>query len=479
MGFRKWMIDKFAGEIIESRLKEEVAKLASDIVNKKQYERLSKRGPGDLPKIQHSKHLALAHYLYLSNPLARRMMEYQKVYVIGDGIIWKAPDDETRKVIQKHWDDPVNRWQIKQNQRALELGLWGEQIYPVFVNKETGHVKLGVINPMSVENVLTDPENAEIKIAVEATIKDGAYGTKKKKYFIIQDPKSTEPLDTDGEENYCFYYSVNGLSNTNRGFSDLLSLEDWIDAYDKIVFDFVERSSFLQSFLWDITMEGAGKEILDKKRNELETEPPNAGSFLVHDQNETWKALTPDLRSRENIEEARHIRNIVLAGMGYPEYWFAEGEKTTRATALAQGAPTLKVLEERQAVIKNIVRDVLTFQAYQAQARGMIKKETSIEVFVDMPELAVQEYDKVFGALVKLVQALALAVERKLMTHKLSIIVLDRYLFRAGFEFSSDDQIKELTEMVAKNDYERLGETMRKFDKLKKYRKEGKKKGTA
>ena len=41
------------------------------------------------------------------------------------------------------------------------------------------------------------------------------------------------------------------------------------------------------------------------------------------------------------------IKNMNLAGAGFPEHWFAEGGNVNRASALEMGEPTLKTLIEQ------------------------------------------------------------------------------------------------------------------------------------
>jgi hypothetical protein len=465
MSIKSWIAEKIAGDYINDRIVEAVDRVSNgDKAEPRKWERLSKKKSGDLTPRTHRRHLELARYLYFSSPLARRMLEYQKVFIIGNGINWTTPDKETREVLKEHWTDRVNDWKKKQGRRALELSLWGEQIYPVFINEQTGRVKLGSINPRKVDSVKTSEENSEERVEVE--ISSSGSTAYKKTYRIIQDPLANDIINTDGKENYCFYFSVNDLSITSRGYSDLLCLEDWLDAYENIVFDFVERSKYLQSFLWDVEIEQGTPKQIKNRRKELETDPPESGSFLVHSDREKWDAMTPDLKSQENIEEARHIRNIILSGMGFPEYYFASGRETTRATALAQGDPTLRVLEHRQLEIKSMVEDILLFQAKQAQLRGMIDREKKITVSVELPELAIRNYDKLYGALSKLVQSLSVAVDRELVTRERSIKILNQFLNRAGFEFDGEEDLKKLSDKAVENDYQKLGRTIRRYESL-------------
>src|SRR3990172_1463021 len=64
--------------------------------------------PRDLSPTMHARMQQVAYYLYLTNPLAHRIVEYLKNYVVGDGVTVKADDPAAAQVIERFWQDPVN-----------------------------------------------------------------------------------------------------------------------------------------------------------------------------------------------------------------------------------------------------------------------------------------------------------------------------------------------------------------------------------
>ena len=75
----------------------------------------------DLDPLTQDRMQDIAFYLYDSNPLAHRIIEMTKDFVIGDGFTVKADDPEVQKVLEKHWNDPVNNWEFKQDQKAFDI----------------------------------------------------------------------------------------------------------------------------------------------------------------------------------------------------------------------------------------------------------------------------------------------------------------------------------------------------------------------
>jgi hypothetical protein len=444
------LISRIGSSIIESKVKAEVERIQESIDRQEEgYRRLTAQDYRDLTPITHEKHLKLAYYLYLSNPLARRILEYTKVYVVGKGIKVIAEDTNTNKIVQNYWTDTDNNWDLKQGKRVLELGLFGEQIYPAFV-APNGHVKTGFIDPMKVAQVRLDIENPERKVAVEVYNQWSAeprvypiirWDDKEKRYYPPRDP-ITGLAGT-------FYFDVNSVTGASRGFSDLLSLEDWIDAYDQIVFKFVERTSLIQQFIYDVTLKGAGAAEVRKRQKDIDKLRPKAGAFVVHSDKEEWEAVTPDLRARENIEEARHIKNIILAGAGYPEFFFAEGEMTTRATALAQGAPTYKVLLERQTYVKYMITEIIKYVIWQAKQNQALNKDASDKFQVIMPDLELIEYTTSAAALASVATALSISLDQNLVTTETAQAVFAFSIGKLGLEVDSKAELKKLKEILS------------------------------
>jgi hypothetical protein len=212
------------------------------------YRRLSQRKTRDLEPYTRDRMLKMVYYLWVQNPMARSIVEFKKDYVVGRGLEFKAKDDRVQEVLRAHWNDGINRWGRRQHRTVRELFMWGEQIWPVFVQEHTGRVRLGTIDPAQVKEVVVDPLNVEIPIGVK--IRGDAvkreYKLKTALALFDESDLSDEAVKlragmTDGQ---CFYFSINKLSNSTRGLSDLIQVVDVIDMYDECQFICVVQLKF-------------------------------------------------------------------------------------------------------------------------------------------------------------------------------------------------------------------------------------------
>jgi hypothetical protein len=78
----------------------------------------------------------------------------------------RGADEENQKALDRFWKDPINEMAIKLPKKARELAMFGEQLWPVFVNEEDGMVRLGYIDPKIIDIVVTDPDNREQPIGI-------------------------------------------------------------------------------------------------------------------------------------------------------------------------------------------------------------------------------------------------------------------------------------------------------------------------
>ena len=441
---------------VEARLKRLLEQWLPDVTDRPGDEgfRRITQTEKDFSPPAHDRHLRIAYNLYVTNPMAHRIVEIVKDFVIGDGASYQAKDERVRKVLDRFWNDPVNHLDIKQFNKVMELGLYGEQIYPVFVNGFNGRVRLGYIDPFNVEQVVPDPGNPEVirsvvlKTGRELVVKerDPATGrvstVPKKELRVIHvdgNPRSRSYGRLVGD---CFYFAVNRVSNATRGFSDLTHLLDWIDIYDQLLFAHMERLNYLRAFVWDVMLEGAGKEELRLKKKELQMNPPKAGAWMVHNEKEKWTAVTPDLKATEHTEEEKKVRAFILGGAGIPPHWFGEGEDVNRATALAMDTPVFRMLKARQRYVRFMFEHILHFVIDQAILRRILPEDANSDagVSVVLPEFSARDEAQMAQTFAHLTNALTVARSQNWISDETAARLVALLAGRLGVEVDPDEE---------------------------------------
>jgi len=385
----------------------------------------------DLTPLTQDRMFEICYYLYDTNPFAHRLLEMTKDFVIGEGITFQARDDNVQEVLQRFWDDPVNAWEMKQGQRILELGLYGEQYYPTAVRDVDGFVRMGYLDPQSVAEVKTDEDNVEKQTKV---VRKGEAGAEGKSYDVIgidEKPKSKTQGKMVGD---IFAFQINKVANSTRGRSDLFSLADWIDGYDQFLFNRLERSHLMNVFLWDVELKGMKQKGIDKWLREQSA--PKPASIRAHNEFVNWKAIVPDLGASDASEEAKLFKNQILGGAGFPPHWYAGGEGITRATALEMSTPIMKRLKTRQRYFKWMITLIFVYVIDQAVIHGKVgvTDKTDKRFVVSMPKLLEKDFYTLSLGMKFVMEAITTAQEKKWIEDRTAKRIFQELMERLGLE---------------------------------------------
>jgi len=417
----------------------------------------------DLAPLMQDKMIELAWYLYDRNPLAKRLINLTKVFVVGEGLKVQAEDEQVQAWLDAFWDDPINRLDLELPDYVKELGLFGEQLYRTTENPVDGSLRLWYIDPSEIDQVIyggaPDDESGSdrsIAIPIEVLLKQKfgeATGPRLQVYRPDEDPNSATFGRPRGN---CFYFAINKAKRSARGRSDIFAQADWLDAYEQLLFAGVDRSQLLNSFIWDVELKGFTQEQIDEW---LQTygKRPRSGSLRAHNENVVWKAEAPDLGSQDMTEMTRLFKNHILGTSGFPEHWFAEGGQTNLATAGEMGMPTVKTLKERQKFVKHMLLSMCTVVIDRGVAHGSLPAGVNRALSITAPELEVRDSTKLGAAVSQVAAALSLAIQESWITKETAARVFANMVSQLGQDVDADEELEKLAAGLQANEADYAG----------------------
>ena len=139
--------------------------------------------------------IEVAYFLWKTNPLANWIIEVVTAFVSAKGLPVSCDNDDVKKVLEDFWYDPVNRMDIHWENFVRELGIYGEQCWPVFVAQQTGRVRMGYIDPALIRNVYADPHNVKIKVGLTV---GSTNAEKARRMAIVLDGENEAFLSEEG-----------------------------------------------------------------------------------------------------------------------------------------------------------------------------------------------------------------------------------------------------------------------------------------
>ena len=362
----------------------------------------------DLTPVTQERARTVSRYLHRQNPLARRMVEIMADFVVGDGLTYVCVDPNVQEIVDEFWADPEMKMDLRHRDLVVDLAVNGELFLRAY--EKNGKVLLGYIDPARVKEVHKDNENAFVD--KEITIYTKRYQAGEEVVQIMQPIPSSAGMDFEGE---IFAYFINRPVGATRGTPDSLALADWIDGYDSIMFNAVDRANLMNTFIWDVTLKNAdGEQVQDWSRNHLIS--PKPGTVRVHNDYETWQAVSPTLGASETETISRLVKNLILGGAGVPEAWFADGDAANRSTVAEQGAPTYRMLTARQRLIGSIFEEIAQFVIAKAIQSGRLSKSVDRSCIVVLPDPSVEDTKGIAAALPQLMGALSAATSSKFIS---------------------------------------------------------------
>jgi hypothetical protein len=478
----KKIIDNYIDDKINQRVKESIVSEDEDST----WRRItSQERDRDLSPLKQDKMIKIVDWLRERNPMAGKILTLYADFVLGDGVKIKADKVEGREKeqeafqgeIDKFWK--MNDWELTQFDKIEELSGYGEQIYHANVNDMNGDIMLSPCPPETINKVLKDKKfySKLDKIVFYSRFSESE--AEKTKDIIRMRPNVLRDTTNETQVEHglslqgdVFFFSVNRGTFGTRGKSDILSLADWLDIYDRTLYTMTERVVFLLSFLWDITIEGAGEEELKKRKAELQLDPPTPGSFNFHNQREKWEPSSPDLKGRDFQDHIKTVMNMLSGGSRFPEHWlFGRGENTNKASASEMSEPTLRQMKRRQKYVTFMFRQMIDYLIQQKINKGIFKG--SIEDFpytVIIPEASKKEASIIAEAFAKMAPALSISTMNEFLSNETATKVLSTIIEQMGIEVDIAAEIKKAKEnpdLQAENVQEAIKNFVEQIEKKK------------
>ncbi len=372
----------------------------------------------DLSPVKHDRMLRIAHYLWRSNPIAKRAISNMRAFVASEGFRLRAtsPNENYRAQMQReldrHWE--LWRWDEMLTKRVETLAVEGEWIYLVLPpSRFSGHSVPGKILPELVQDIQRDPMDAETlrTIVLSAPVK-------------IHQPDGTVRVTSELEivhrgsdgmlRGDVLYLATNQLSGQTRGWSDLLCVADWLDQLDTLLFTEVERVQFQRAFVWSVEIDAESEEALERRKEELKGEgPPSPGTVLAHSKTEQWQCLSPNLQMQDSVTFIKFVMMICFGGLSMPEHYFAEGGDVNKATSTNMTPPIFAWVRDRKRAVRLFMETAAELAVQNLVEVGVLSSipeaHRTWEVVSRDPERTA--YDVLGQMLSTLAQALTLAVE--------------------------------------------------------------------
>ncbi len=358
------IVERVAGRYIADRVA--MAVKANDATWSFLVDRAS--GPSDLSYGERQEQLADALEAWRVNALARRIVSLTTDYVVGSGISVESSTPWVDAWVQRFWNHRKNKMGVRALALCDELTRSGE-LFPVLsTNRLDGMSYVRSVPARQIDQIQTQ---------------DGDYETAL--FFHEVDPRRLNVIGREwlsfdnpdralvgGSSQVMLHLAINRPVGATRGSGDLDPILKWLKRYNAFLEARLALNLHASAFVYDVTVKGATPDQLAKRKSEL-ANPPQAGSVLVHGDDEEWNVARPQIAGWDASPDGRAVLGMVATGSATPAHWLNNLEANTQATASEMGGPALRHYQHRQKIFGDFLMD-LTFAALeQARACGTLR----------------------------------------------------------------------------------------------------------
>ena len=360
---------------------------------------------------------------YRVSPLGRAIIDTYTAFCVGDsGVRPQSDVPAVQAALDRFWNDPANA----ESPRAVSNASMtisnpmnetsSETAIETMVGDMSGVVRLSPVDPHQVKDV-------------ELWAGNPLWHDQ----LIVRDGEAQKPLQivyrndlTELREGQVLWLPSWHTSHFDRrGIPFMAPIIDWVDAYDQMLWNLVDRTKLARHIVFDVTLKGAEQKDIDKFiQDRGGVHAPASGTVEVHNDTVEWKPMQPALGSYEDTNTTRALMTQVAGGAGLARTWLAEPEGSNRATALTMAEPVRRRVGGVQNLWLGFMRELCAYQVDQLVARDRLpmtvdmngRQVPTSEAFTMIgPEIAAADAQMKSAVLVNLGTGLGALVQAEIL----------------------------------------------------------------
>jgi hypothetical protein len=357
------------------------------------------------------------------NPLVKQAGNLLVNYTIGRGVsLTAANKTRVARIVDELVQNPTNQ-QTFFGYMAMSDFLKGAftdglAVLVMFPDEKEGALELGSIDPLLIEDVITDPDNWRIPKWVKVKRPAGEYDFNAGSYAATTDDehvwyrewRNTDDLDPSGKkapkkvEPGLVMLCRRGKSKL--GESEVESALDWVNAHREFMENRATITRAAATFVWKKKRKNSTAQDIQAEVTRLQSSlqvgpggydanPPNApGSTIVENDYTNLEWMKNDTGGANSLADERILRMMAGSGMGgIPNHYFGDEANANLATATAMELPLLKMYESWQKWLGDIISDVVTFALETAHEAGNLGPRDDAKKYSDRTTTAQQVLD--------------------------------------------------------------------------------------
>jgi hypothetical protein len=368
----------------------------------------------------------------MKNLLAKRLIRLRVNYVIGNGLSVISERPEIAIAIGRWWSDPYNNWAKRLAPRLFDLYTRGEWLHRPLIDS-AGFVRIGDIDTDVIADVLMDErDHGVVDAVVIREIQDGIRTYKNKTVPVIRQ-RLDEDNNLDKEPSGdLFYFAINRASTQTRGSSELTSLLDYLEAFDKAFYARIDMVRALSSVYFDLEIEGMSEEGMRNYAGQNKQLPPKPGTVWTHSPTMQMKPMTPDFRSSDMEKEMKLFQSLITGSDGWPGMLFDDAGGAGRAVGSEMVDSAMRNVVALQQEIDPMLSDEIDYYLNSMGFRSRSRKEGTKMYRIVWAKPSIRETQRFAPAIERIAKTLDMAGKSRLLTRDEQRAILIQQIQQLG-----------------------------------------------
>lgn len=271
---------------------------------------------------------------YRSNPMATAVIDTIVAFAVGDsGVTWQATNPEVAEVVRDFWTDPANR--LGQHQELLLRSqlLIGESLFEMLEGSSSGVIRYSPVEPSLIKDVTLRHGNPmwPDKVILPARLEE----SDDRAWDIVQ--VNDDTMLREGKA--MFWAPWRTLSTDVRGMPYMMAILDWLDNYDTVLSNLIDRTALMRHLAYSVKVEGDQSDIDAYVQARGGIHVPPSGTIEVHNESVEWKSISAQTGAMEDTVANQSVLTNIASGAGLSKIWLAEPDGANRATSMSMAEP--------------------------------------------------------------------------------------------------------------------------------------------
>lgn len=407
----------------------------------------------DLPATTQSDIMERSLLMRKMNPLARRYIDLMRELLTSSDWGVTAEEEAVQEVLTGFWDGPFNQWPQWLGSYSDVIATTGTLVFPLWVNKLDGQVKLGYADPSEISDVFAMPGNPRLLINAKWTPEGKNEGMELPIVRPVTDRKEKDHgllMAHDPRENKrpagLLYFRANSLPNETQGLSDLSAAIDYLMGHEEWHAGQTELGMVMNKFVGSIEVEGGPTEIQAAKARYQDI--PGFATMVVHNQQEKHDYTASPTMAADAADRDRMHGNFAAASLGIPPH-ILRGDmgEGNRAIATQANDPAYLKIAARAKFVTHVIRYSCQYALDSAIITGKLPRGIDTTFSVTSPKLL--KKDLAVGATVldTVARLLIAAEQRQWLARSHSRAIFARLLPELGIDdMTLEDIVAKLEE---------------------------------